>query len=633
MIALSANEISLSYGVDTILQNISFSINEGDRLGIVGVNGAGKSTLLKIIMGEIPQTSGNIYISKDKTVMKLDQNVAFDSDKTVAESMLECYEDIISEEQRIEDLHQRLSGGDLSVVDEYTQSLERFTQNGGFEYKGRSRGILKSLGFTDEMLDLSVSSLSGGQKTRLALGKILFLMPDIMILDEPTNHLDMTTLRWLEDYLSSYKKTLIVVSHDRYFLDKVATKILDIENCKGTLYSGNYSEFAEKKRKNKEIQLRHYENQQKEIARIEAYIQQQRRWNRERNIIAAESRMKMLDRMVKIDRPEDEPDEVRIRFPECSESGNDVLTVKGLSKAYGNKVLLSGFDLFVRKNERVLIIGENGSGKSTLLKILTGNATCDDGDYTFGYNVQKGYYDQENQNLTPDKTVLDELWDLFEDMTMTKVRTTLSLFGFVGDDVFKKVENLSGGEKARLTIAKLVLSKSNLLILDEPTNHLDISTREVLEEALYNYNGTIIAVSHDRYFVNKLATRIVDFSAGQVPSDFVGTYEEYLLYYKRSQGVTREQQTADKTVSAGKDDYLKNKKGNSQARKLKRRYEACKNEITSIECEIEKLDEEMSKNQTDHIRLNELYTQKEEKELKLLELYEEQECLEKELSE
>lgn len=627
MIALSVNEISLSYGVNTIIQDISFSINEGDRLGIVGVNGAGKSTLLKIIMGQIEPTQGKVYISKDKTVMMLSQNVVFENDMTVGETMLECYSHLIEQEKMIDELREKMAHGDELAVMKFTSELEKFTKNGGYEYRGRSKGILKSLGFTEDMYDLAVNNLSGGQKTRLALGRLLFLMPDILILDEPTNHLDISTLRWLEDYLSSYKKTLIVVSHDRYFLDKVVTKVLDIENKKGTLYNGNYTAFIEKKKKNKEIMLRHYQNQQKEIARIEAYIEQQRRWNRERNIIAAESRMKMLDRMVKIDKPEDEPEEIRIRFPECSESGNDVLRVKDLSKAYGEKKLFSGLNFLVKKSERVLVIGENGCGKSTLLKILTNNLEADNGFYEYGYNVKLGYYDQENQNLSPEKNVLDELWDKFETMTMTKIRTTLSLFGFFGDDVFKKVSDLSGGEKARLTLAKLVLSKSNLLILDEPTNHLDISTREVLEEALFNYNGTIIAVSHDRYFVNKLATRVLDFVSDCKITDYIGTYDEYINYFKKSSEYKIEENKTE-SVSANKNDYLKNKKENADIRRAKRRYEACKAEIAKLEDDLEMIENEIEANSTDHLKLTELFNKKEEMEMKLLELYEEQEAFE-----
>lgn len=627
MIALSVDGISLAYGVNTIIEDISFSINEGDRLGVVGVNGAGKSTLLKIIMGDIEPSGGKVYLSKDKTAMMLSQNVVFENNATVAQTMLECYGHLIEEEKRIERLREKMSNGDESSVLEYTLALENFTKNGGYEYQGRSKGILKSLGFTEDMYDIPVNKLSGGQKTRLALGRLLFLMPDILILDEPTNHLDIPTLRWLEDFLSNYKKTFIIVSHDRYFLDKTVTKILDIENKKGTLYNGNYTTFIDKKKKNREIQMRHYQNQQKEIARIEAYIEQQRRWNREKNIIAAESRMKMLDRMVKIEKPEDEPEEIRMRFPECSESGNDVLTIKGLSKAYGNKILFSNLSLLIKKDERVLIIGDNGCGKSTLLKILTDNLVPDCGESVFGYNVKLGYYDQENQNLSPDKNVLDELWDKFETMTMTKIRTTLALFGFCGDDVFKKVEDLSGGEKARLTLAKLVLSKSNVLILDEPTNHLDISTREVLEDALYNYGGTIIAVSHDRYFVNKLATRIIDFVSPCKITDYKGTYDEYINYYKKS---TEKNIEENKEIvnSANKNDYLKNKNDNKEARKAKRRYEICKVEISKLEKRLEEIESEIETNQTDHVKLTELFNEKEESEMKLLELYEEQEAFE-----
>lgn len=623
MIALSCDGITLEFGVDRILDNITFSINERDRLGVVGVNGAGKSTLLKIITGEMTPTSGKVYIAKDKTVMMLTQNVEFLADCTLEEAMLECYSNLIKEEKRIDELHRRLNDGEHELASAYSSALEEFTQNGGFEFRGRCKGILSSLGFSQDMLSFPVMKLSGGQRTRLALARILYMMPDIMILDEPTNHLDMATLRWLEDYLANYKKTVIVVSHDRYFLDRVTNKTLDIENMKAKLYNGNYTTFADKKKKDRETLEHHYKNQQREIAKIEAFIEQQRRWNREKNIIAAESRMKALDRMEKIDKPENSPEDIRLRFPECPESGNDVLRLSGLGMSYGEKKLFSNLNMLVKKNQRLIIIGDNGCGKSTLLKILTGGVLQDSGSFEFGYNLHIGYYDQENQNLTPSKTVLDELWDEFPELSHTSVRNTLALFNFTGDDVGKTVDKLSGGERARLTLAKLTLSKSNLLILDEVTNHLDIGTREVLEEALLNYKGTIIAVSHDRYFISKLANRILDFSSPVGMYDYEGSYEEYLEFAKRLSST--ETLTAEKTqtVSANKGEYLKNKQANADMRKAKRRVVQCQKEIENLEARLEAIDAEIEQNPTDHVKLTELFAEKEESEEKLLLLYEE----------
>lgn len=623
MIAVSCDGISLEFGVESILDNITFSINERDRLGIVGVNGAGKSTLLKIITGMTQPTSGNVYIARDKTVMMLSQNVEFVANCTIEEAMLECYSNLISEEQRLEQLQKEMDSGRVELASAYTAALEEFTAKGGFEFRSRCRGILISLGFSPDMLSFPVMKLSGGQRTRLALARILYMMPDIMILDEPTNHLDMATLRWLEDYLANYKKTIIVVSHDRYFLDRVTNKILDIENKKAKLYSGNYTTFAEKKKKDRDVLLHHYKNQQREIAKIEAFIEQQRRWNREKNIIAAESRMKALDRMEKIDRPENSPEDIRLSFPECPESGNDVLRLSHLSKSYGEKTLFEDLNLLVKKNQRMVIIGDNGCGKSTLLKILTGSVLSDSGSFEFGYNLHIGYYDQENQNLISTNTVLDELWDEFPTLTHTKVRNTLALFNFTGDDVGKKVENLSGGERARLTLAKLTLSKSNLLILDEVTNHLDIGTREVLEDALLGYNGTIIAVSHDRYFISKLANRILDFSSPVGMYDYEGGYNDYLEFAKRLASDDNTTVKPQQTQSANKGEYLKNKQANADLRKAKRRVAQCQKEIEALEQRLDEIENEIGDNSSDHVKLTALFEEKEASEEKLLSLYEE----------
>ncbi len=534
MTAISISGVSLEFGTDVILDKISFSLNEGDKLGIVGVNGAGKSTLFKIIRGEYTPTDGSVFISKDKTVGMLEQNTGLEGDNTILGEMLASFSALISDEERLEALQKQLevTPADDELIRSYTSLADRFKQAGGYEFRSRCKGILKNLGFDERFHDLKISGLSGGQKTRLALAKLLITAPDILMLDEPTNHLDIETLGWLEDFLSGYKGTLLVISHDRFFLDKVTNKTLEIENTHAELYSGNYSRFVKLKAENREIRERQYKNQQKEIARIEAYIEQQHRWNRERNIIAAESRQKALDRMVKIERPEDLPDKIRLTFTKSGESGNDVLTVKDLTKSYPNKPLFSDVSFLVKKRDRLFIAGPNGVGKSTLIKIIAEKLAADSGSYEYGYNVTVGYYDQENQNLDPDNTVLDELWNCYEGLTQTEIRSALALFLFKGDDIEKKVSVLSGGEKARLTMCKLILSKMNLLILDEPTNHLDINSREALENALSEFDGTIIAVSHDRYFISKLATRVLDL--GVKPAlDFFGSYEEYKAHQAR----------------------------------------------------------------------------------------------------
>ncbi|MBE6671921.1 MAG: ABC-F family ATP-binding cassette domain-containing protein [Ruminococcaceae bacterium] len=629
MIVLSCDGIGWAYGTDVIIEEITFSVEKGDRLGIVGVNGAGKSTLLKIIEGSMEATSGQVYRAKDTTLAMLDQNAAADGEGSMEEMMLACYAPLIAAEKRLEQLQKDMENGVSHAAKEYTMLLERFTKDGGFEFRGRCKSILRSLGFGDEMHGMSVSLLSGGQKTRLALARVLYARPDILILDEPTNHLDTDTLFWLEDHLSQYPGTVITVSHDRYFLDRVTSKILDIENKHGKLYGGNYSTFQEKKKKDREVQEKHYRNQQKEIARIEAYIEQQRRWNRERNIIAAESRQKMLDKMERVERPENAPRTATLSFHRGMESGNEVLTLQNLSKAYGKKQLFAGLSTLVKKKDRLFVLGPNGCGKSTLLKILTGSLLQDEGKYEFGYNVTLGYYDQENQRLNPTDTVLDSLWDEYSHMTMTEIRTALAAFGFSGDDVGKTVSVLSGGERARLTLCRLSLSECNLLILDEPTNHLDIPTREVLEEALSLYDGTMIVVSHDRYLVKKLATRILDFHYPKdgAPLDFMGGYEDCLAYGKKYLAAKSDGEIAPTAVQSGKEQYLESKRQRSEAKKLERRIKLNAEETEKIETRLSEIEEEEAASATDHVKLMALSEEKETLELRLLELYEEMEEL------
>ena len=629
MIAISLSDVSLEFGTDVILDKVSFSLNEGDKLGIVGVNGAGKSTLFKIITGEYTATDGSVYISKDKSVGMLEQNTGLEGDNTVLDEMLASFASLIADEKRLEELQAALekTPADSELIHSYTSLADRFKRAGGYEFRSRCKGILKNLGFDERFHDLKISGLSGGQKTRLALARQLITAPDILMLDEPTNHLDIETLAWLEEFLASYRGTLLVISHDRWFLDKVTTRTLEIENTRAELYNGNYTRYVQLKAENREIRERQYRNQQKEIARIEAYIEQQRRWNRERNIIAAESRQKALDRMVKIERPEDLPEKIRLSFTKSGESGNDVLTVKNLAKSYPDKPLFSDVSYLVKKHDRLFIAGPNGCGKSTMIKILADKLAQDAGDFEYGYNVSIGYYDQENQNLDPDNTVLDELWDCYENLTQTEIRSALALFLFKGDDIEKKVSVLSGGEKARLTLCKLILSKMNLLILDEPTNHLDINSREALEGALENFDGTIIAVSHDRYFISKLATRVLDL--GIKPAlDYMGSYEEYRAY--RDKLDQADDAPAAEVVTEAKEQYLRAKAQAADQRKLKTRMRKNAEETKKLEAELEELaaaleDESI---QADYVKVNELYTRQSEVEERLMELYEEAESFE-----
>ena len=624
MIAISLSDVTLEFGTDVILDRVSFSLNEGDKLGIVGVNGAGKSTLFKIIAGEYQPTSGSVYISKDKTIGMLEQNTGLEGDSTILDAMLDSFGRLIEDERRLEELQSKLDSGDETVIAQYTSLEERFKRAGGYEFRSRCKGILKNLGFDERFWELRISNLSGGQKTRLALAKQLITSPDILMLDEPTNHLDVETLSWLEDFLSLYRGTLLVVSHDRWFLDKVTNRTLEIENTHAELYNGSYTRFVELKAENREIRERQYKNQQKEIARIEAYIEQQRRWNRERNIIAAESRQKALDRMVKIERPEELPDKIRLAFTKSGESGNDVLTVRSLSKSFPDKPLFEDVSFLVKKRDRLFIAGPNGCGKSTLIKIIADKLAPDSGEIELGYNVKIGYYDQENQNLDPEKTVLDELWDCYENLTQTEIRSALALFLFKGDDIEKKVSVLSGGEKARLTLCKLILSKMNLLILDEPTNHLDINSREALERALLEFDGTLIAVSHDRYFISKLATRVLDL--GSKPAlDFKGGYEDYKSYRARN---TQTSETANETVvTDAKEQYLRSKEQAAGQRRLRARQKKNADETARLEAELEQVIAAQSdeSRQSDYVHMNELYERQQQIEERLMELYEEAE--------
>lgn len=643
MIAISAGGLSYRIGTRTILENITFSLEEGDHLGIVGVNGSGKSTLFKLLVGEYPADEGTVTIGKNRTVGMLHQDDAFrvlsidgsPQDETVLGQMYAIFPELCRMEKRLAELQAALEAGGTDEelaqwTREFTTLNNRFIADGGLYYKSRCQSLLSKLGFGEEYHHLPVSSLSGGQRTRLALARLLSREPDILLLDEPTNHLDTDTMAWLEELLAAYKKTFLVVSHDRYFLDRVTNKTLEVENTHARLYKCSYTQYVTEKEKWRREQLKRYEDQQKEIARQEAYIAQQRAWNRERNIIAAESREKALARMEKVERPANLPKSIHFTLQNSGESGNDVLSVKGLTMGFGTNILFRDLSFLIKKHDRVFFAGPNGCGKSTLIKLLLGQLEPLAGEIEFGYNVTIGYYDQENQNLSDDNTVLDELWNAYPHLTQTEIRNTLALFRFVGEDIEKEVRILSGGERARLTLAKLILSKMNVLILDEPTNHLDIGSREALEDALTQFEGTILAVSHDRYFTRKLATRFIDLAAGPGQSrDFHGTYDEYIAQGGKP-GEESDAARAEKADEAltQKEEYLRRKQETAKLRQAERRAETIKKEIARLETEICDIDDALfGEAATDYHKAAALSDRKTTAEDRLMQLYEEEESL------
>ena len=646
MIAISVNDLSLHIGTTPILDGVTFSLEETDRLGIIGVNGSGKSTLFRLILGAQEATRGEVYISKEKTVGVLTQEGAFEDggeDLTVLERMYRAFPQHLDAERRLAELEVLLKSGDPAVIRQYTDLHERYVSGGGLEFRGRCASILQKLGFDRLAMEQSVATLSGGQRTRLALAVELSREPDILMLDEPTNHLDIATLSWLESFLISYPKCVMVISHDRYFLDRVTNKTLSIEHHKAKLYQGGYTKSMQQRELDREIAERHWKNQQREIARQEAYIAQQRAWNRERNIIAAESRQKMLDKMEKLERPEADPRAIRMRFSSSTASGNDVLWARGLSMGYTGRELFADLSFLIKRQERVLVIGPNGCGKSTLIKLILGKLAPTAGRIEAGYNVQIGYYDQENQNLTPQNTVLDELWNAYPTKTETEIRNTLALFRFTGESVFKQVDVLSGGERARLTLAKLILSQMNLLVLDEPTNHLDVDSREALEAALEQFDGTIVTVSHDRYLIDKLATRILELKPGEAFSgdlldyqvDRAGQGYTEFSAYKAARVAERESLAAEGTQApngqactaspaTGKEQYLKNKQAAADARREKARIERLKKECEALERELAEIEEELfGEASANYLRAAALDERKNAVEERLMEIYEE----------
>ena len=625
--------VSLSYGADIILEKIDFSVNAGDKVGVIGVNGAGKSTLFSIIRGNLDASNGEVFISNGSTVGCLEQiNDAHRFGCSIYEAAVSAYGYLIEAEEKISSLRIRMENGDESAIKSFVEENERFINNGGNEFRSKTKSLLSKFGFSESELTKNADSLSGGQKTKLLLVKLLLADPDIMLLDEPTNHLDVQACEWLENYIVASKKTFLIISHDRYFLDKTTNKTLEISHGCSEMYTGNYTQFREKKKALDEAKLKHYNLQQKEIARLEAFIENQRKWNREKNIIAAESRQKTIDKMVKLEKPKEKEKGISFSISHSGAMSKDVLSVRSLSMAYPNNPLFDNLSFEVKRGERLFVIGANGCGKSTLLKILTGRATQIGGIFELGYNQTIGYYDQEQQLLNQNSNVIDEIWSVYSDKTNTQIRSMLAQFGFRGDDVFKSISVLSGGERARLSIAKMVACGVSLLILDEPTNHLDIDSREMLENALLEYDGTIIAVSHDRYFIRTLATSILEIDKDGFDSGYCHCncgYDRYISTRKKNEPIIIKSESG-----SGKADFEASKQRKNQLRSAKTRHGAIENEISQLEQELYELKQKETEDSivSDYAALNELYERENATEAKIDALYKELEDIEEILS-
>ncbi len=639
MIALSTQDINLSFGTDVILKNISFAVNDGDRVGIIGVNGAGKTSLFRIITGEYTPDSGAVYVQKGHTVGILEQNPdlsALPGETSCLEYMYTAHPHLLSLEREIERVESELSlaasrGDDASVLALTTRLNEenaRFAREGGLEFRSRCRGMLLRLGFTEELITNKIRTLSGGQYTRLALARLLATEPDILMLDEPTNHLDIDALAWLESFIATYKKTVLIISHDRYFLDRTTNKTLSIRFGEAKLYHGNYTETKEICEAEAAAQEKRYKEQQKVIAKIRANIEFQRRCNREHNFVTIRSKEKQLERMEKVAPVSRDPKNIRLSFAAEEESVNDVMTVEGLSFSYSNTPLIKDISFLVRRGERVLFLGSNGCGKSTLMKLINSMLVPKAGKITLGYNIKIGYYDQENRGLSDTNTVFGELREEYPDKTDLELRSTLALFLFDADDITRPVSTLSGGERARLTLAKLILKKVNLLIMDEPTNHLDIGSAEALENALLAFSGTIIAVSHDRYFINRIATRIIELAPECERGLYDCTLEDYddaFGEYMRLRELRREraEEVRAVEVTEAKLSYEEKKRENARRRGEEKRRERAEKKITELEEELTRLDEELfGSAATNYVRAAEIDARKNEIEEELLELYE-----------
>ncbi len=632
---LSCQNISKSFNEQPVLSNVSFHIEDYDKAAVVGINGAGKTTLLRIIVGQLQADDGIVTLSKDKSLGYLAQNQDVDSENTIYDELLSVKADLISMEQKIREMEHKMklvSGAELeALMDSYARLTHSFELSNGYAYKSEVVGVLKGLGFEEAEFSKKISTLSGGQKTRVALGRLLLLKPDLIILDEPTNHLDLNSIMWLETYLLNYKGAVLIVSHDRYFLDRIAGKIIEIDQTKAVSFTGNYSDYAIKKEQLRAAAMNAYFKQQQEIRHQEEVIEKLKSFNREKSIKRAESREKMLSKMEVLDKPTLARTDIHMTLiPRCT-SGNDVLHIEGLSKSFGSQTLFTDMEMDIKRGEHVAIIGDNGTGKTTILKIINELVPADKGQILLGTNVHIGYYDQEHHVLHMDKTLFDEISDAYPYLSNTEIRNTLAAFLFTGDDVFKRIDNLSGGERGRMSLAKLMLSESNFLILDEPTNHLDITSKEILEDALNAYEGTVLYVSHDRYFINRTASRILELSGGKLTS-YLGNYDYYLekkTALSASSPLSTTCSKKEESVSETKLNWQTQKEAQARQRKKENDLKKCEEAISSLEGKLAKIEAAMTLPEvaTDVAKLQELTKNQNEINTQLALLYDQWETL------
>lgn len=627
----ACKNICKSFDITTILDKISFQIEENEKIGLVGVNGAGKTTLFRIISGELKQDEGQVILKPNIKIGHLSQHLDLTSDFTILDELLNSKKEILDLEHQIRTLEINMknsSSDELErLMNNYSILTHTFEQLNGYSYKSEIQGILKGLGFCEDDFDKIIYTLSGGQKTRIALAKLLLTKPDLLLLDEPTNHLDMTSIDWLEKFINNYNNTVLIISHDRYFLDKIVTKIIEIEASNASIYQGNYTEFIEKKAIEKDIQLKHYINQQKEIKHQEEVIKQLRSFNREKSVKRANSREKQLNKINKINKPITLHSNMKLNLDPRIISGNDVLSIKSISKSFDSLTLFENISLEIKRGEKIALIGENGVGKTTLFKIILNELNSDTGTINIGSKVKCGYYDQEQCSLNFNNNLIEEISDAYPNVNINEIRNVLAAFLFSGDDVYKKISQLSGGEKGRLSLAKLMLSEANFLLLDEPTNHLDINSKEILENALNNYSGTILYISHDRYFINRTTERIIELTNKEI-INYHGNYDYYIL--KKAQLIEKqiEKQIEDTNTSSvyisnTKEEWVKNKESQAKERKRLNEIQKTEEQIHNLEQQIEEINLQLCNEQlySDYVKLQELNEAKNKLNLDLDTLY------------